>query len=78
MSTSTSKSSGSSSSWAGSCSTRSVYRSSGRGGRPIAYVAELFPGLTRIAYGLMARHRGTLGRLIGVEACSVDPSAIEV
>ena len=46
------------------------------GGRPIAYVAELFPGLTELAYGLVARHRGTLGRLIGAKACSVDPSRI--
>ena len=46
------------------------------GGRPIAYVAELFPGLTEVAYGLVARHRGTLGRLIGAKACSVDPSRI--
>ena len=44
------------------------------GGRPMAYVAELFPGLTDLAYGLVARHRGTLGRLIGAKACSVDPS----
>ena len=48
------------------------------GGRPVAYVAELFPGLTRHAYGLVARHRGTLGRLIGAKACSVDPSGIAV
>jgi predicted DCC family thiol-disulfide oxidoreductase YuxK len=48
------------------------------GGRPMAYVAELFPGLTRRAYGLVARHRGTLGRLIGAKACSADPSRIEV
>jgi predicted DCC family thiol-disulfide oxidoreductase YuxK len=48
------------------------------GGRPIAYVAELFPGLTRLAYGFVARHRGTLGRLIGARACSVDPSQIAV
>jgi predicted DCC family thiol-disulfide oxidoreductase YuxK len=46
------------------------------GGRPIAYVAELFPGLTRLAYRLIARHRGTLGRLIGAKACSIDPSRI--
>lgn len=48
------------------------------GGRPMAYVAELFPGLTELAYGLVARHRGTLGRLIGAKACSVDPSRIVV
>jgi predicted DCC family thiol-disulfide oxidoreductase YuxK len=48
------------------------------GGRPIAYVAELFPGLTRLAYRLVARHRGTLGRLIGAKACSIDPSRIAV
>lgn len=48
------------------------------GGRPMAYVAELFPGLTELVYGLVARHRGTLGRLIGAKACSVDPSRIVV
>jgi predicted DCC family thiol-disulfide oxidoreductase YuxK len=48
------------------------------GGRPIAYAAELSPGLTRLAYRLVARHRGTLGRLIGAKACSVDPSRIAV
>jgi predicted DCC family thiol-disulfide oxidoreductase YuxK len=48
------------------------------GGRTIAYVAELFPEITRHAYGLVARHRGTLGRLIGAKACSVDPTRIAV
>ena len=42
----------------------------------MAYVAELFPGLTELAYGLVGRHRGTLGWLIGAKACSVDPSRI--
>jgi predicted DCC family thiol-disulfide oxidoreductase YuxK len=48
------------------------------GGPPIAYAAELSPGLTRLAYRFVARHRGTLGRLIGAKACSVDPSRIAV
>ena len=48
------------------------------GGRPIAYVAELFPGFTELAYRQVARHRETLGRLIGAKACSVDPSRIAV
>jgi predicted DCC family thiol-disulfide oxidoreductase YuxK len=47
-----------------------------RGGRPIAFLAETFPGLTRLAYRWVSRHRGTLGRLIGQKACSVDPSRI--
>jgi predicted DCC family thiol-disulfide oxidoreductase YuxK len=43
-------------------------------GRPIARLAERFPGLTRVAYSWVSRHRRTLGRLIGQKACSVDPS----
>ena len=33
-------------------------------GRPLALVARAFPGLTRSAYGWVARHRGAFGKLI--------------
>jgi predicted DCC family thiol-disulfide oxidoreductase YuxK len=44
------------------------------GGRPIAYAATRLPGLTRLTYRWVSRHRGALGRLLGQRACSVDPS----
>jgi predicted DCC family thiol-disulfide oxidoreductase YuxK len=43
-------------------------------GRPIAGVASAFPRATERAYEVLARNRGTLGRLIGARACDVDPS----
>jgi predicted DCC family thiol-disulfide oxidoreductase YuxK len=46
------------------------------GGRPIAYLGQRFPGLVRLAYGWVSRHRGALGRLLGQKACSVDPRRI--
>ena len=48
------------------------------GGGAFAYLAERFPRATALAYRLVSRHRGTLGRLIGAKACSVDPSRIAV
>jgi len=44
------------------------------GGRPFAVVAETFPRVTDRLYDLVARNRGRLGRLIGQQACAVDPS----
>jgi predicted DCC family thiol-disulfide oxidoreductase YuxK len=35
------------------------------GGRPLARLAELSPRLTEAAYGLVARNRPTLGRIVG-------------
>jgi len=44
------------------------------GGAPIAVLAEAAPGLTDLAYTTVARRRGALGRLLGQQTCSVDPS----
>ena len=46
------------------------------GGGPVATLAATFPGLTERMYGLAVRHRTRLGRMLGQQACSVDPSAI--
>jgi predicted DCC family thiol-disulfide oxidoreductase YuxK len=43
------------------------------GGRPIAAIAEVAPDLMERAYRLVAERRGALGRLLGQEACAVDP-----
>jgi predicted DCC family thiol-disulfide oxidoreductase YuxK len=43
------------------------------GGRPVAAVAAIFPGLTESGYRWVARNRRCLGRLLRVEACSLDP-----
>lgn len=43
------------------------------GGRPLAAVAEGFPAATERLYSWVARHRGSLGRLLGAEACRVAP-----
>lgn len=45
------------------------------GGAPIAFLAEAFPGLTERAYRWTAKHRDGLGRLLGEQACSVEPGA---
>ena len=37
-------------------------------------VAATFPEATDAAYRLVTRHRETLGRWLGRDACSVDPS----
>lgn len=44
------------------------------GGAPLALAAELAPGLTDRLYASVARRRSTLGRLLGQQACAVDPS----
>lgn len=43
-------------------------------GRPLATLAEVTPDLTEQAYRTVASRRTTLGRLLGAEACRVDPS----
>lgn len=43
------------------------------GGRPLAALAEGFPTATERLYSWVARHRGSLGRFLGTEACRVDP-----
>lgn len=43
------------------------------GGIPAA-IAAAFPGLTDLLYRLVANNRETLARMLGEDACSVDPS----
>jgi predicted DCC family thiol-disulfide oxidoreductase YuxK len=43
------------------------------GGSPLAAVLAAFPGITDRVYGWVAEHRDRLGRIVGSEACSVDP-----
>ena len=45
------------------------------GGRAIAVLARAFPTTTRRLYSWVADHRDMLGRRLGTQACSVDPSA---
>jgi len=44
------------------------------GGAPVAMFAEAAPGVTDRVYAAVARRRAGLGRLLGRQACSVDPS----
>jgi predicted DCC family thiol-disulfide oxidoreductase YuxK len=44
------------------------------GGRPLAALADRFPGVTERAYRSVADRRDRIGRLLGQEACAVDPS----
>ena len=44
-------------------------------GGALAKAANLAPPLTGAAYRLVASNRKLLGRMIGAQACSVDPSA---
>jgi predicted DCC family thiol-disulfide oxidoreductase YuxK len=44
-------------------------------GRPLASIAGTVPGLTRATYRLVARNREKFGRMLGAQACAVDPSA---
>jgi predicted DCC family thiol-disulfide oxidoreductase YuxK len=43
------------------------------GGAVTAAIAERFPGTAERLYRLVADHRAALGRLVGAEACAVDP-----
>ena len=43
-------------------------------GGAFAVLAELSPPMTERAYQWSARHRTQLGRLLGQQACAVDPS----
>ena len=43
------------------------------GGRPLAGVAATLPGTTERAYRFVARHRDRLGRLLGEQACAIEP-----
>jgi predicted DCC family thiol-disulfide oxidoreductase YuxK len=44
------------------------------GGAPLAILTRLFPPGTNLAYRLVARNRERLGRMLGEQACSVDPT----
>jgi predicted DCC family thiol-disulfide oxidoreductase YuxK len=43
------------------------------GGRPLASLAAAMPKTTDRLYRFVARHRDQLGRMLGTQACSVDP-----
>lgn len=43
-----------------------------RGGRPVAAFARSMPGTAETVYRLIARHRETLGRMLGAERCRID------
>jgi predicted DCC family thiol-disulfide oxidoreductase YuxK len=45
------------------------------GGTPLAVIASTLPGTTERAYRWVADHRDWLGRRLGTQACSVDPSS---
>ena len=47
------------------------------GGKPVAAAARSMPVITERVYRLVARHRTRLGRLLGADACSVDPSRVD-
>jgi predicted DCC family thiol-disulfide oxidoreductase YuxK len=44
-------------------------------GGTLAAVAGSMPPVTGIAYRLVAKNRTRLGKMLGAQACSVDPSA---
>jgi predicted DCC family thiol-disulfide oxidoreductase YuxK len=44
------------------------------GGAPLGWLASLSPALTERAYRSVSRHRVQLGRLLGRQACAVDPT----
>ena len=43
-------------------------------GAPVAAIAHAFPKTTARVYEWVARNRDRLGRRLGTQACSVDPS----
>jgi len=45
-------------------------------GAPVAALARAFPGTTGRVYSWVADHRDQLGRRLGAQACSVDPTRI--
>jgi predicted DCC family thiol-disulfide oxidoreductase YuxK len=45
------------------------------GGKPLAALADRFPTITERAYRWIADRRERVGRLLGQDACAVDPSA---
>lgn len=45
------------------------------GGASLAVLGGAFPGATERAYRAVSHHRSTLGRILGEEACRVDPAS---
>lgn len=45
------------------------------GGAPVSSLFRAFPKSTNRLYRLIAKNRHTLGKALGEQACSVDPSA---
>jgi predicted DCC family thiol-disulfide oxidoreductase YuxK len=45
-----------------------------RGGAPLGWLAEAFPGTTERVYRWITAHRPEIARLLGEHACAVDPS----
>ncbi len=43
-------------------------------GRPLARLAKVAPPVTEAAYRAVAKRRTSIGRLLGTDACAVDPS----
>jgi predicted DCC family thiol-disulfide oxidoreductase YuxK len=43
------------------------------GGAPLARLAEAMPGATDRAHRWVARHRGSLGRVLGRASCGTEP-----
>jgi predicted DCC family thiol-disulfide oxidoreductase YuxK len=46
------------------------------GGRPLASLAASMPRATDRLYRFISRHRDRLGRMLGAQACSVDPQGV--
>jgi predicted DCC family thiol-disulfide oxidoreductase YuxK len=46
------------------------------GGSPLAAIASASPRLTERAYRWVSSHRDGLARLVGSQACAVDPSSL--
>jgi predicted DCC family thiol-disulfide oxidoreductase YuxK len=59
--------------WSGGEAVRVLLQELPLGG-PFAALAGAFPDATDRLYRLVARHRETLGRWLGQDACAVDPS----
>jgi predicted DCC family thiol-disulfide oxidoreductase YuxK len=63
--------------WSGGAAVPRLLARLPAGAAPAAIAASM-PSFTDRAYGAVARRRATLGRLLGREACSVDPSRFDV
>jgi predicted DCC family thiol-disulfide oxidoreductase YuxK len=59
--------------WSGGAAVTAILRALPAGRLPAA-IAAFAPDLTERIYRAVARRRTTLGRLLGADACRVDPS----